>query len=101
MAKYKEGNSGICVELWDLSRSKDRTPETCRGITIIINFEMEMRGYFHGLPRGKKRNDAIWMVVDRLTKSALFFDKSFSVLHGTKEWRLSHHHTTSVAKEVY
>jgi hypothetical protein len=49
---------------------------------------MEMRGYFHGLPRG-------------LTKSALFFDKSFSVLHGTKEWRLSHHHTTSVAKEVY
>jgi len=88
VAKYKEGNSGICVELWDLSRSKDRTPETCRGITIIINSEMEMRGYFHGLPRG-------------LTKSALFFDKSFSVLHGTKEWRLSHHHTTSVAKEVY
>jgi hypothetical protein len=25
-----------------------------------------------GLPRGKKRNDAIWVVVDRLTKSALF-----------------------------
>jgi hypothetical protein len=27
---------------------------------------------FTGLPRGKKRNDAIWVVVDRLTKSALF-----------------------------
>jgi len=26
-----------------------------------------------GLPRGKKGNDAIWVVVDRLTKSALFF----------------------------
>jgi len=26
-----------------------------------------------GLPRGKKRNDVIWMVMDRLTKSALFF----------------------------
>jgi hypothetical protein len=25
-----------------------------------------------GLPRGKKGNDAIWVVVDRLTKSALF-----------------------------
>jgi len=25
-----------------------------------------------GLPRGKKRNDAIWVVMDRLTKSALF-----------------------------
>jgi hypothetical protein len=26
-----------------------------------------------GLPRGKKGNDVIWLVVDRLTKSALFF----------------------------
>jgi len=25
-----------------------------------------------GLPRGKKGNDAIWVVVDRLTKSTLF-----------------------------
>jgi len=25
-----------------------------------------------GLPRGNKGNDAIWVVVDRLTKSALF-----------------------------
>jgi hypothetical protein len=25
-----------------------------------------------GLPRGKKGNDAIWVMVDRLTKSALF-----------------------------
>ena len=25
-----------------------------------------------GLPKGKKGNDAIWVVVDRLTKSALF-----------------------------
>jgi hypothetical protein len=24
------------------------------------------------LPRGKKGNDAIWVIVDRLTKSALF-----------------------------
>ena len=48
MAKYEEGNSKICVELWDLSTSKDRTPKTCRGIIIIINFEMEMGGYFYG-----------------------------------------------------
>ena len=32
---------------------------------ISIDFVM-------GLPRGKKGNDAIWVVVDRLTKSALF-----------------------------
>jgi len=38
---------------------------------------MEMGGYFYGfcdiITRGKKGNDAIWVVVDRLTKSALFF----------------------------
>ena len=33
---------------------------------ISIDFVM-------GLPRGKKGNDAIWVVVDRLTKSAFFF----------------------------
>jgi hypothetical protein len=48
MAKYEEGNSRICVELWDLSTSKDRTLETCRGITVIINSGMEMGGYFFG-----------------------------------------------------
>ena len=35
-----------------------------------------MGGYFYGfvteLPRGKKGNDAIWVVVDRLIKSVLF-----------------------------
>jgi hypothetical protein len=38
---------------------------------------MEMGGYFYGfcdgITQGKKGNDAIWVVVDRLTKSALFF----------------------------
>jgi hypothetical protein len=48
VAKYEEGNSRICVELWDLSASKDRTLETCRGITIIVDSRMEMRGYFYG-----------------------------------------------------
>jgi hypothetical protein len=35
-----------------------------------------MGGYFYGfcdgITQGKKGNDAIWVVVDRLTKSALF-----------------------------
>jgi hypothetical protein len=31
-----------------MSTSKDRTPETCRRIIVIINFRMEMGGYFYG-----------------------------------------------------
>jgi len=77
VAKYKEGNNRVCVQLRGLSASKDRTPKTCRGITIIIDLEMEMGGYFYrlcdGITSGKKGNDAIWVVVDQLTKFALFF----------------------------
>ena len=52
MAKYEEGNSRICVKLWDLSTSKYRTLETCRGIIVIINSRMEMGGYFYGFCDG-------------------------------------------------
>jgi hypothetical protein len=48
VTKYKEGNSRICVELWDLSTSKDRTPDTCRGFKVIVDSRMEMEGYFYG-----------------------------------------------------
>jgi hypothetical protein len=52
VAKYEEGTSRICVKLWDLSTSKDRTLETCRGITVTINSSMEMGGYFYGFCDG-------------------------------------------------
>jgi hypothetical protein len=35
-------------------------------------WEMITMDFVSGLPRGKKGNDAIWVIVDRLTKSALF-----------------------------
>ena len=60
-----------------MSTSKNLTPKTCKATTIIINTSMEMRGYCHGfcyeITLGKKkRNDVIWVIVDKLTKSALF-----------------------------
>jgi hypothetical protein len=48
VAKYEEGNSRICVKLWDLSTSKDRTLETFRGFTVIVDSIMEMGEYFYG-----------------------------------------------------
>jgi hypothetical protein len=35
-------------------------------------WEMITMDFVSGLPRGKRENDAIWVIVDRLTKSALF-----------------------------
>ena len=35
-------------------------------------WEMITMDFVSGLPRGNRRNDAIWVIVDRLTKSALF-----------------------------
>jgi hypothetical protein len=35
-----------------MSTSKDKTLETCRGITVIINSGMEMGGYFYGFCDG-------------------------------------------------
>jgi len=35
-------------------------------------WEMVTMDFVLGLPRGKRGNDAIWVIVDRLTKSALF-----------------------------
>jgi hypothetical protein len=52
VAKYEEGNSRICIKLWDLSASKDRTLEIYRGTTITIDFEMEMGEYFYGFCDG-------------------------------------------------
>jgi len=76
VAKYEEENNRIYVELWDLSTNKDKTLETCRGFTVIVDSRMEMGGYFYDfvtrLPRGRKGNDAIWVVMDRLTKFVLF-----------------------------
>jgi hypothetical protein len=47
VTKYEEGNNRIYVELWYLSASKDRTPETCRGIIVIVDSIMEIGGYFY------------------------------------------------------
>jgi hypothetical protein len=36
--------------------------------------------FVFGLPKSKKENDAIWVIVDRLTKSAMFLPKKMTDL---------------------
>jgi len=39
---------------------------------LELKWEMITMDFVSGLPRGKRGNDAIWVIMDRLTKSALF-----------------------------
>jgi hypothetical protein len=75
--KYEERNSRNCVELWDLSTSEDRTPETYREVAAVISFQKGKwedisLDFVIGLPKGKKGNDVIWVIMDRLTKFFVF-----------------------------
>jgi hypothetical protein len=60
--------------MWDMSTSQ--TPKACGTITTITipewKWEMITMDFVSGFPKGRKGNDAIWVIVDRLTKSALF-----------------------------
>jgi hypothetical protein len=59
VAKYEEGDSRICVKMWDISTGEDITPKASRGIATATNSKMEMGKYSHGLcnqiTKGEKR----------------------------------------------
>jgi len=44
VAKYEEGDSRICVKMWDMS-----TGEDSHGLATTTNSGMEMGKYSHGL----------------------------------------------------
>jgi len=58
VAKYKKGNSRIFIELWDMSSSKDRTLETCRGLQLLSIPKWKWKDisidFMTGLPRERK-----------------------------------------------
>jgi hypothetical protein len=49
VAKYEEGDSRICVKMWDMSTGEDRTPKAGGEIATTTNSGMEMGKYSHGL----------------------------------------------------
>jgi hypothetical protein len=62
VVKY-EGDIRICVKIWDMSTSENRTSKAGGGIATATNSEMEMGKYSHGLcnriAKGEKGHDVI------------------------------------------
>ncbi|KAI5335083.1 hypothetical protein L3X38_025216 [Prunus dulcis] len=60
--------------------SKGKTSATIRVVETFIYPYLEMgkhcHGFHGGLPKTKKGHDAIWVIMDRLTKSAYFLPVS-------------------------
>ena len=57
-------------------KSQNEAPETGRIAVTITYSSLEVRAHHYGLhcrPRMSKHHDAIWVVVDRLTKATHFF----------------------------
>ena len=76
MAWDEEGNTGICCTLFSVLENKSGTQETLWRATIFRCSRMEMESismdFVTGLPRTVSGYYAIWVIVDRLTKSAHF-----------------------------
>ena len=57
-------------------QSQSYTHETCRVVATVVSSRMEVGSGQHGLHHGSadyaKGNDSIWVIIDRLTKSAHF-----------------------------
>jgi hypothetical protein len=69
MANYV-AKCSICQQV----KVEHRKPARLLQPLLIPEWKWEMitMDFVSGLPRGKRGNDAIWVIVDRLTKSALF-----------------------------
>ena len=66
----------ICNQVFGLPKSKGRVSSSFGIITAYQNTRMEMgpnyHGFCSGLPLTGRKHDLVWVVVDRLTKSAHF-----------------------------
>ena len=76
MVGYVKRYSRLCSKVFSLSTSEDGTSETFGNSPITIYSRMEVEhitmNFVVDLPRTHASYDAIWVIVDRLIKSAHF-----------------------------
>ena len=76
MARHEVGYAELCKQVLNLSKGKDRTSETIGDVQPMEvpkwKWESISMDFMMGLPRTSTRYDAIWIIVDRLTRSAHF-----------------------------
>lgn len=66
----------MCISMFDVSASESRAPKTNRFVETTLYSGMEVGTYNYGLhvglSRSSKGSDGVWVIVDKLTKSAHF-----------------------------
>ena len=72
----EERDCKFCLQMSNLSTGEGRASEARREDTVTPYSSIEMgkitMDFVTGLPRNKRQHDAIWVIVDRLTKSTHF-----------------------------
>ena len=80
MEGHEKGNCRFRIQMPNLSAGKGRAPEAARKIQPlpipVWKWDKITMDFVIGLPRTRRPHDAIWVIVDRLTKSAHFLPVS-------------------------
>lgn len=75
----------ICCKMFDLLAGQSYAPEAGRIVVAVRDSLMEVGEFHHGfccrLPQSRQRYKAIWVIVDRLTKSAYFLPMNMTNSH--------------------
>ena len=74
MVRDEKGSCRVCIQVLHLSTSESRETKAFWTSAALTHPRMEIGAHYNGfvfkLPPTIQRRDDIWVVVDRLTKSA-------------------------------